>query len=104
MSILNELQNIMDVNVLDEGEKWVGKVKPKRGKMHELLNIPEDKTISSKYKSGASLAKALLKALNGDEKKASSMLAFAANADKTDNVLDSALHYMKKLGNNKDKE
>ena len=104
MSILNELQELMDLDSINEGKKWVGKVKPKRGKMHDVLNIPAVETISSKYTSGASLAKALLRAVNGDEKKASSMLAFAANADKTDNVLDAALHYMKKIGDKKDKE
>jgi len=101
MSILNELQEFMDTPLNEKTDKWVQKVKPKRGKMHDLLNIPEDKTISSKYKSGEALAKALIRALNGDEKKASSMLAFAANADSAENVLDSALSYMKKIGDKK---
>jgi hypothetical protein len=101
MSILSKLQDVIDLNEGEKPDNWVGKVKPKRGKMHELLNIPEDKTISSKYKSGAALAKALVRALNGDEKKASSMLAFAANADSAENVLDSALSYMKKIGDKK---
>jgi hypothetical protein len=96
MSILDNLANF-----LNEDKKWVANVKPKRGKMHDLLNIPEDKNITDVYSSGEKLAKALLRAVNGDQKKASSMLAFAANADKTNNVLDSALHYMKKI---KDKE
>jgi len=104
MGILNELQTIMDAQI-HESEKWAQDVKPKRGKMHDLLNIPDGKQISQVYTSGQALAKALVRALNGDEKKASSMLAFAANVDKTDNVLDSALHYMKKIGDNKkDKE
>lgn len=101
MSILNMLQHIMDVPLNEGEDKWTKDIKPKRGKMHKLLNIPADETISSKYKSGASLAKALIRALNGDEKKASSMLAFAANADSAENVLDDALHYMKKIGDNK---
>jgi len=107
MAVLNELQDFMDISLNEKTDKWAQKVKPKRGKMHNLLNIPEDKTISSKYKSGEALAKALILALNGNKAKASHMLAFAANADKTENVLDSALHYIKKLSEKekeKDKE
>ncbi len=103
MGILMELQQIIDIK-LNESEKWAQDVKPKRGKMHDLLNIPDGKQISQVYTSGETLAKALVRALNGDEKKASSMLAFAANVDKTNNVLDSALHYMKKIGDNKNEK
>lgn len=101
MSILNELTGILG-DTINEKEKWAKDVKPKKGKMHDLLNIPADKTVTSVYSSGEKLAKALMRATNNNEKKVSSMLAFAANVDKADNVLDSALHYMKKIG--KDKE
>jgi len=99
MAILDSLKELMN-----EDKKWINDVKPKRGKMHDLLNIPESKNISDVYTSGEKLAKALLRALDGDQKKASSMLAFAANADKTSNVLDSALSYIKKIPNKSDKK
>jgi len=94
MSILNYLKETL----IDE-EKWAKDVNPKKGKMHKLLNIPDDKKVSDVYTSGEKLAKALVKA-TGSEKEASSMLAFAANVDKTDNVLDKALRYMKKINTN----
>ncbi len=95
MSILDDLEQF-----IAESDKWAKDAKPKKGKMHDLLGLSDDETVTSKYSSGESLAKALMRATNNDRKKVSSMLAFAANVDKTDNVLDSALHYMKK--SNKD--
>ena len=95
MSILNDLAKYMSE------EKWAQDAKPEKGKMHKLLGLKDDETVTGKYTSGEKLAKALLKATNNDRKKVASMLAFAANVDKTDNVLDSALKYMKKSNDNK---
>jgi len=95
MSILDDLQIII------EADKWVQKAKPKKGKMHKLLGLKDDETVTGKYTSGKKLAKALLKATNNNRKKVASMLAFAANADKTDNVLDAALKYMGKTSDDK---
>jgi len=98
MSILDEISQYMN-----EDEKWAQDAKPKKGKMHELLGLKDNETVSSKYTSGEKLAKALLRATNNDRKKVASMLAFAANVDKSDNVLDSALRYMKKSNKNDEK-
>lgn len=90
MSILNEINNLLE-------KDWVSDVKPKQGKMRKLLNIPDGKKISDVFKSGKDLAMKLLKANNNDESKTASMLAFAANVDKEDTVLDKALRHMKKI-------
>ena len=74
-----------------ESKEWASDIEPKEGKMKELLSIPEGKKVSDVYTSGKKLANDLVKALKGDKKKAASMLAFAANIDKQDNVLDVAL-------------
>ena len=87
-------------SMLTEEKKWAGKVKVKKGKMHKLLNIPDDKKVTDVYTSGEKLAKALMAKVK-DEKEVTGMLAFAANVDKTDNVLDKALRYMKKIGEDK---
>ena len=97
MSKFNELYK----EILNEAEKWAQDVDVKKGKMHRLLNVPSDKKIIDVYKSGKKLAQDLLNAVNGDKKKASSMLAFAANVDPTNNVLDTALHAIKTLGDTK---
>jgi len=70
--------------------------------MHKLLNIPDDKEVSDVYTSGEKLAKDLMAKVK-DEKEVTGMLAFAANIDKTDNVFDSALSYMKKINGKDDK-
>lgn len=83
--------------LLNENKKWSKDIKIKGGKMTELLNIPEGKTISDIYTSGKKLASKLLSVVKGDKKKASSMLAFAANINPTDNVYDKALRAIKNL-------
>lgn len=80
-----------------ESEKWAQKAKPKKGKMHKMLGIPEDKEIQDVYTSGKKLAKDLLNACNGDKKKATGMLALPANANSEKNVFDAALSAMKNL-------
>jgi len=80
----------------DEAEKWSQDVNVKKGKMRRLLNVPADKKLTDVYTSGQKLAKDLLKAI-GDKKEVSSMLAYAANIDSDNNVLDRALHAIKSL-------
>lgn len=82
---------------LIEKEKWAQDVNVEKGKMKSLLGLKPDEKVTDKYSSGEQLAKDLVKALNGDQKKAAGMLAFAANVDKTNNVLDSALKYLKNM-------
>lgn len=78
-----------------EDEKvWSKDVEIKKGKMHKLLNIPEDKKITDIYTSGVELAKDLLKAVSGDKKKAAGMLAFPANLSKENDVFDVALRHL----------
>lgn len=81
---------------ITEAKKWAADIDVKEGKMTKLLNIPKGKKITDVYTSGKKLAEDLLKAVGGDRKKASSMLAFAANVDKTNNVLDTALRNIPK--------
>jgi ribosomal protein L24 len=63
--------------------------KPKKGKMHQELGIPEDKEISDVYTSGKKLAEDLVKKVG--KKKATGMLAFAANIHKGKDLFDTAL-------------
>lgn len=79
-------------NSLNEAEK---------GLMHKLLGIPDKKKISDVYKSGHDLARDLLNAVKRKKivpakdirKKATSMLAFAANwpSEGKNTVIDKAL-------------
>lgn len=78
-----------------------------KGLMHKLLEIPQGEKISDRYKSGKKLAADLINALKKSKvvpqdqvrKKASSMLAFAANwpSDGPNSVLDKALRSIKNL-------
>jgi hypothetical protein len=83
--------------ILTEKKKWLKDIKVKPGKMHRLLGIKENELIKDHYTSGEKLAKDLLKSLNGDKKKASGMLSFAANANKEDDIFDVALRSLKNL-------
>jgi len=74
--------------------------------MHKLLEIPEGKKISQVYASGEKLATDLLKAVKNSKvaakdvrKKATSMLAFAANwpSEGKNSVIDKALKAIKKI-------
>jgi len=76
-----------------------------KGLMHKLLDIPSDKKVTTKYSSGKKLAHDLLLAVKNSKivpskdvrKKATSMLAFAANwpSDGKNSVLDQALKSIK---------
>lgn len=85
----------------------INEAKVSKGLMHKLLNVPEDKKISDVYKSGKELAHDLLDAVKKAKivpskevrKKATSMLAFAANwpSSPDHSVLDKALKEIKKI-------
>ena len=83
--------------LLNEAKKTVSKVNIKEGKMHKLLGVPAGEKIEDHYKTGMSLAKALVKALDGDQKKAAGMLAWAANIQKRGDIYDNALSSLKKI-------
>lgn len=93
---MNFKEYLAENSVISEKEKWAQDVDVKQGKMGQLLGLKKGEKVTDKYSSGEALANALLKANGGDRKKTASMLAFAANVDKTNNVLDAALKYMKK--------
>lgn len=86
------------VETLNEAEK---------GLMHKILGIPQDKKISDAYSSGEKLATDMLKAVKSKKlvpakqirKKATSMLAFAANWPKEgkNTVIDRALKAIKNI-------
>lgn len=67
----------------------------KKGKMHDILNIPDDKKITDVYTSGKELAKDLVDKVG--KKEATGMLAFAANINKEHDIFDIALSAMKNL-------
>jgi hypothetical protein len=85
----------------------INEAKATKGLMHKLLGIPEDKKISDVYKSGEKLAHSLLTAVKKSKtvplkevrKKATSMLAFAANWPNSpdSSVLDKALNSIKEI-------
>lgn len=83
--------------ILNEAKKTVSKVHVKPGKMHKLLNIPAEQKIEDHYKNGLELAKALVKALNGNQQKAAGMLAWAANIRKEHQIFDDALSALKEF-------
>jgi hypothetical protein len=83
--------------ILNESRKTVSKVHVKPGKMHKVLNIPADVKIQDHFKNGMELAKALVKALGGDQKKAAGMLAWAANIRKEHQIFGDALSALKEF-------
>lgn len=77
-----------------------------RGLMHKMLKVPADKKIGDVYSSGKKLAEDLLKAVKASgiasknvRKKATSMLAFAANwpSEGENTVIDKALKAIKTI-------
>lgn len=83
--IQKKIQNIFE-------EKWAQDADPDEGKMHRLLDIPEDEEVTDHYDSGEQLAKDLVDEVGQDE--ASSMLAFAANLS-GEQIFQDALEYIK---------
>jgi hypothetical protein len=96
MSKFNELYEVT-MNIDGTERDWSQAVNIKKGKMRKLLKIPAGKLVSDMYTDGSQLASDLLRAVNGNKKEASSMLSYVANIDDTNNVLDKALHAIKKL-------
>lgn len=72
------------------------KFKPKQGKMHKLLGLKEDETVSGSFKTGKELYDALMKATDDNEKEVVGMLAFVANINPEKNIFDDALKQAKK--------
>lgn len=93
------MKNVLDFEsfVMNEAKKTVSKVGIRKGKMHQVLGIPSGEKIEDHYKTGLSLAKALVKALKGDQRKAAGMLAWAANIRKEGDIFDNALAALKKI-------
>jgi hypothetical protein len=96
------------VQDLNESKKNIDTSNIKKGLMHELLNIPEDKKIDDVYKSGKKLAEDLVTALKREkivpekdvQAKAAQMLVFAGNWPKTDSknsIFDVAARHIKSL-------
>jgi hypothetical protein len=85
----------------------INEAKAEKGLMHKLLDLKPEEKIIDKYKSGEELAHDLLTAVKKSKmvaqkdirRKATSMLAFAANwpSDGKNSVLDKALKAIKKL-------
>jgi len=96
---ISELKNIIseEIKILNEGkkvDKWGQKAAPEKGKMHKLLNIPEDKKIEDVYKSGKKLAQDLIEKVG--LKKAAGMINFAANINKDIDIFDKTQEYLSK--------
>ena len=83
--------------ILNEAKQTVSRVEVKPGKMHKLLGIPAGEKIQDHFKDGLKLAKALVEALDGDQRKAAGMLAWAANIQKEHTIFDSALSALKEF-------
>lgn len=79
---------------LDE-VNWSKGVKIEKGKMYKVLGIPDDGKIIDNYKDGKKLAKDLVAKVG--KKEAAGMLAYVANLDPKQNVLDIALKSMKEI-------
>ena len=93
------MKNVLDFEgfMMNEAKKTVSKVGIRKGKMHQVLGIPAEEKIEDHYKTGLSLAKALVKALKGDQQKAAGMLAWAANIRNEGDIFDNALAALKKI-------
>ena len=86
---------------LNEGR--ISDAKINKGSMHKLLNIDPNDAITTKYKNGESLAKALLRATNNDYDTVIGKLAYAHNVSRNRDIFGTALKYViskKKEGKN----
>jgi hypothetical protein len=93
--ILQASNNFHEVG--ESVDERLSDVKVEKGKMHKLLGLKDDEKVTDVYKNGEDLAKDLVKALKGDQKEAAGMLAYAANIDSQNNVLDDALAALKDM-------
>lgn len=90
------ITKISEFKLVLEGNKLISDTaKPKKGKMHKVLGIPEDKEIHDVYTSGKKLASALIAKVG--KKKAQGMLAFAANINSAHDIFDKALSALKSI-------
>lgn len=91
-------------------ESYVSEIyegKAEKGLMHKILKVPSDKKITDIYKDPKDLATDLLKGIKSSKivplkdvrRKATSMLAFAANwgGGPKNDVMDKALRMIKKI-------
>lgn len=85
---------IADKVGLNEKEKWSQDVDVERGKMHKILNIPQDKDIEDHYSSGKSLVQDLIDKVGREE--AAGMINFAANINSEHNIYDDAQNWLNK--------
>jgi len=76
-------------------EQWAKGVTVKKGKMHDILGIPEDKTVTDIYKDPKKLARDLVK--KSSKKEANSMLAYPANLGKPGNIFAQAREELKNI-------
>jgi len=96
-----------NLKLYENFQQELNEAKVAKGLMHQLLGIPDSEKISTKYKSGEDLARDLLNAIKKKKivpakdvrKKATSMLAFAANwpSEGKNTVIDRALSAIKKI-------
>jgi hypothetical protein len=90
---IEELEGSADLKQLNQTKKQsITKVKPEEGKMHEVLGVDKNKKISDVYKSGASLAKALIGKVGRG--KAAGMINYAANISSREDVFDEASRWL----------
>ncbi|MFW5847320.1 MAG: hypothetical protein ACOCVF_00175 [bacterium] len=79
---------------IDEAEKWGQKADVDKGKMHKVLNVPQDKDVEDEYSSGEQLAKDLIDKVGREE--AAGMINFAANINSEHNIYDDAQDWLSK--------
>lgn len=77
-------------------KKWAQNVDTDEGKMHRLLNVPEDEDVEDHYSSGKKLAQDLIDKVGREE--AAGMINFAANVNSERNIYDEAQDWLDKTG------
>ena len=87
---------------LEEKEKWSKDVDIERGKMHKLLDVPQDRDIEDHYTSGEKLAQDLIDKVGREE--AAGMINFAANINSEHNIYDDAQDWLDKTGNKENQD
>lgn len=77
---------------VNEDEKWSKDVDVEEGKMHRVLNVPQDEKVEDHYSSGAKLAKDLIDKVGRET--AAGMINFAANINSSHNIYDDAQDWL----------
>lgn len=83
-------------------KKWSKDVDVDRGKMHRLLNVPDDEDIEDHYNSGKKLAQDLIDKVGREE--AAGMINFAANINSEHNIYDDAQDWLDKTGDKENQD